>query len=523
MTDADTQETWTVSKPAITGRGGLVASQHYLASDIGAEILARGGNAVDAAVAAGLAISTVEPWMSGLGGCGFMMIYLAKEKAVKAVQFGFVSPKDLYPADYPLSGSLGADMFGWPEVLENRNVVGPHAMSVPTYVAGVARALADYGSLTWGEAIAPAVRLAEAGMPVDWYATVMIANEAHNLAAFEASKRVYLPNGLPPVAGFGRVATDLRIGNLAATLNRLGAAGPGDFYDGEIAEKIIRDTRALGGRLSRDDLAGYEPEVIDVTGVAQGPATLYHTPGLTGGPTVRDARDIWLERVSPTTGAPDAAAFVAHADALQQAFGHRLATMGQGDNAKEPSCTTHLSVVDGEGNMVALTQTIVSLFGSRVLLPETGITMNNGIMWFDPRPGRPNSLAAGAHGLCNMCPMIVVRNDGLRFALGASGGRKILPAVYQLVSFMVDQGMDVETAMHWPRIDVSGADAVSADPRLDTDILDALDRSFTVQPAAYRTFPMNYACPNMVAVDADGAMTGGAYVHSPLAKVSASD
>ena len=163
----------------------------------------------------------------------------------------------------------------------------------------------------------------------------------------------------------------------------------------------------------------------------------------------------------------------------------------------------------------------MSLFGSRVLLPATGITMNNGIMCFDPRPGRPNSLAAGAHGLCNMCPMIVARDDGLRFALGASGGRKILPAVYQLVSFMVDQGMDVETAMHWPRIDVSGTDAVSADPRLDPDILDALGRSFTVQPAAYRTFPMNYACPNMVAVDSDGVMTGGAYVHSPLAKVSA--
>ncbi len=197
-----------------------------------------------------------------------------------------------------------------------------------------------------------------------------------------------------------------------------------------------------------------------------------------------------------------------------------MATPGQADGAKEPSCTTHLSVVDAEGNMVALTQTIVSLFGSRVLLPQTGITMNNGIMWFDPRPGRPNSLAAGAHGLCNMCPMIVARDDGLRFALGASGGRKILPAVYQLVSFMVDHGMNVNAAMHQARIDVSGTDIVSVDPRLDANIHDALDMSFNIQPAAYRTFPMNYACPNMVAVDAHGDMTGGAYIHSPLAKVS---
>ena len=124
-------------------------------------------------------------------------------------------------------------------------------------------------------------------MPVDWYATVMIANEAHNLATFEASKRVFLPNGLPPVAGFGRTAKELRIGNLAATLRRLGEAGPRDFYDGEIANEIIRDTQALDSRLSFDDLASYEPEIIDVTGIRQGPATLYHTPGLTGGPTVR--------------------------------------------------------------------------------------------------------------------------------------------------------------------------------------------------------------------------------------------
>jgi len=521
MTDADRQETWTVTKPAVTGRRGLVASQHYLAAEVGAEVLSRGGNAIDASVAAGLAISTVEPWMSGLGGCGFMMIYLAKEKAVKAVQFGFLSPKGLDPADYPLTGSQDSDMFGWPKVLENRNVIGPHAMSVPTYVAGVARALADFGSLSWADAIAPAVRLAEAGMPVDWYTTVMIAKEAHNLAKFEASKRVFLPTGLPPVAGFGQIDTPLRIGNLAATLRRLAEAGPRDFYDGEIADKIVRDSQRLGSRLSHDDLADYEPEVMNVTGVQQGQATLYHTPGLTGGPTVRHARDLWLERTSPPVDAPNAADYVGHVEALREAFEHRLATLGQADNPQEPTCTTHLSVVDAEGNMAALTQTIVSAFGSRVVLPETGITMNNGVMWFDPRPGRPNSLAPGAHGLCNMCPTIVDRQDGLRIALGASGGRKIMPAIYQLVSFLVDHGMDVNSAMHQARIDVSGTDTVSADPRLDAGILEAMNRSFPIRQSAYRTFPMNYACPNMVAIDADGAMTGGAYVHSPLAKVAA--
>ena len=128
---------------------------------------------------------------------------------------------------------------------------------------------------------------------------------------------------------------------------------------------------------------------------------------------------------------------------------------------RDPSTTTHLNVVDRHGNMVALTQTLLSVFGSKVVLPSTGILMNNGIMWFDPRPGSPNCLAPGKRPLTNMCPVIARRRGKPWFAIGASGGRKIFPAVLQIASFLIDHGMTLEDAFHQPRIDASEAEYVA--------------------------------------------------------------
>ena len=126
------------------------------------------------------------------------------------------------------------------------------------------------------------------------------------------------------------------------------------------------------------------------------------------------------------------------------------------------TCTTHFCAADSEGNMVALTQTLMSLFGSCVMLPKTGITMNNGMLWFDPEPNRPNSIAPGKRPLCNICPVVVTKDGKPWFCIGASGGRRIVPAVTQLSLMLIDRGLDVETAFHQPRIDVSG---VGSDPR----------------------------------------------------------
>ncbi len=197
MSDTPT-ETWDVRKPAVAGDLGLVASQHYLASAVGAKVLTEGGNAVDAAVAAGLAIGTVEPWMSGLGGGGFMVVYAAATGKVEAVDFGMQAPAALDPADYPLSGAQGGDLFAWPAVVEDRNVFGPQSIAVPGYVAGMSLALERFGTRSWQASLAPAIALAEGGLSVDWYAAIKILACAKTLAGFEHSRQTYLPDGLPP-------------------------------------------------------------------------------------------------------------------------------------------------------------------------------------------------------------------------------------------------------------------------------------------------------------------------------------
>ena len=143
-----------------------------------------------------------------------------------------------------------------------------------------------------------------------------------------------------------------------------------------------------------------------------------------------------------------------------------MAGLGESEPLAAESCTTHLTTCDAEGNTVAMTTTLMSSFGSRVLLPQSGVLLNNGMMWFDPRPGMPNSIAPGKRPLCNMLPIMLTENGRPFLAGGASGGRRIMAAVFQLMTFIADFGMDVETAAHHPRIDVSSADSASADRRL---------------------------------------------------------
>ena len=517
-------ESWSIRKPAVRAAGGIVASQHYLASQVGARMLEAGGNAVDAAVAAGLAIGSVEPWMSGLGGGGFMIVHLAAERRSFAVEFGMRAARGIDPAAYPLADGVDVDLFGWPAVVGDRNVLGPLSIAVPGFVAGHAAALGRFGTRTWREAIAPAVELAQRGMTVDWYATLKIASEAASLARFPDTARVYLPGGHVPVAGWGGPAPVIGLGALGETLARLRDAGPRDFYEGETARRILRDCNDMGSPLSAEDLAGYAARIVDADRHQYRDALVHAAPGLSAGPTLRHALGLLEERLVPCGVRPDAGAYLAYASCLLDAWRHRFATMGDVDDAPAPGCTTHLGVADRHGNVVALTQTLLSIFGSRVVLPGTGILMNNGMMWFDPRPGRPNSIAPGKRPLSNMCPAVVERADGLRFAAGASGGRRILPAVFQLVSFLVDYAMSMDDAMHAPRIDASGAPLVTADPTLPAGVIDALAERHEVQVARHGVYPSFYANPNLAGYEADGGMAvGAACVTSPWARAVGAD
>jgi gamma-glutamyltranspeptidase/glutathione hydrolase len=158
--------------------------------------------------------------------------------------------------------------------------------------------------------------------------------------------------------------------------------------------------------------------------------------------------------------------------------------------------------------MVALTSTLLSAMGSKLVLPQTGVLMNNGVMWFDPRPGRPNSISPGRRPLTNMCPVILREGGAPVLAAGASGGRRILGAVLQMLAFVGDFGMDPEAAAQHPRIDVSGPDLILADRRFDADVLAALAAAGPVLTAEHAVQPINFACPNLILARPDGERVG---------------
>ena len=178
--DHNFSESLITRKEAVVSSKGIVASQHKLASRAGAKVLAEGGNAVDAAVATAFTVSVLEPWMSGIGGGGHMLIHDAPSGKVHAIDFGMRSPIGLDPEDYPLSGEgVASDLFPWPRVVEDRNIVGATSIAVPGQVDGMRVALENFGSRSWKESLQPAIQAAEAGMQIDWYATLLILSLIH--------------------------------------------------------------------------------------------------------------------------------------------------------------------------------------------------------------------------------------------------------------------------------------------------------------------------------------------------------
>lgn len=503
-----------ITKAAVSGRGAVVA-QNTLAAEVGARTLARGGNAIDAAVTTAMAIGCVEPWMSGVGGIGYMVVWVARERRAYVVDYGAIAARRLDPGTYQvIPGKPAADLFGWPPVVEDRNLKGYHSIAVPGQVDGMATALQRFGTWSWRQVMEPAVELAERGMLCDWYATLLIATGAAYLSEYETSRATYLPGGFAPVVGWDGAPPRIRLGRLAETMKRLRDAGPRDFYEGELARKIVADLQAGGSPIAADDLAGYHARIVDPVSFERNGATIHTVPYLTAGPTMQRAFELLGDRTIGA-GAPDAEAFVAVAEAMHTAYEERLRLMG---DAHTPSCTTHFNAVDSEGNMVALTQTLLSLFGSRVMLPQTGIMMNNGIMWFDPEPGRPNSVAPGKRPLCNICATVVSKNGEGWFAIGASGGRRIVPAITQLIMMQVDRGLDVEMAFHLPRVDVSGTGPIRVNWDLPDEVKRAIAARRPIEEVPNMVYPLNFANPSCIRRDPmTGTVTGMNEVMSPWA------
>ncbi|EBA08644.1 gamma-glutamyltransferase [Sagittula stellata] len=484
-------------KPGVTATSsGVVAAQHVRAAEVGAEVLAAGGDAVDAAVAVSFAIGVLEPWMSGPMGGGAMMLWRADDDRAHALNYGMRSSATLDVGHYPLAGTgKASDLFPWEAVVEDRNVTGASSVAVPGTMAGISAAHGRFGRMPWSDLLAPAVDLARAGLHVDWYAALVIASSARDLARDPDAAALFLDDGQWPKGSGWTALADQRLdqSKMADTLDLLSREGEAAFYRGEIAEALVRDVTDKGGFLSMQDMRDYAPVWSDPLAIPFRDATIHAVPGLTAGPTLADALYRWQSGYVSTDAATPAA-FVARADGLRAAYVDRLSNMGDHESAKAPGCTTHFSIVDRNGNMVAMTQTLLSIFGAKVVSPSTGLMLNNGIMWFDPEPGKPNSLAPDKACLMNVCP-VIGETPTRRFALGASGGRKIMPAVAQISGHLVEQGLSMQEAIEAPRIDASGGAQVVADERLAGPVTDALAKRFPTALAQRLPFPFAFACP----------------------------
>ena len=517
-----------VSKDEAIGDHGMVASRDARAARVGIEVLRRGGNAVDAAVSMALTLSVVEPASSGLGGGGLMLVHQARTGRTVAIDYAMDAPIAAGPTTFALDSSGGTGPYGWPKVVGDANAVGYRAVAVPGMLRGMELALAEFGTLSLAEAIAPAIQFAEEGIVLDSYGALNISRAMPLLSRFPAAAEIFLPGGFPIPPGVpGTAGPRLAQSDLAHTLRLVSAEGADAFYRGPIARAIATAMRENGGLISEEDLSHYratlaEPLRIDYCG-----HQVFAVPGACGGITVLQGLRI-LECLDLTSAdAGSVLDFHLQAEAMRRAFADRyryvadpkqvavpwrglltkdyaqiLANGIQQERASavvEPGdpwayddasndeglrpnisgiggdgSTTHVSVVDREGNAVALTQTHVANFGCGVVVPGTGVVLNNAMAWFDPAVGRANSLASGKRGLNNMSPLIVTRDGRPFLTLGAAGGRRIIQAVTSVLVNVVDHGMGIQEAIAAPRIDCSGSNVV-INARVPAEIRSALE------------------------------------------------
>lgn len=504
-------QNWEVKKPTAEGRGGVVVTQAGAASTAGVEILEAGGTAADAAVAAALTLAVIEPWNSGLGGIGYGVVRDA-EGHMRSLNFGAVAPHGATVADYPLTGEESGEIFGWPKVEEDRNVHGPFSFCVPSAVAGLGTLHDTYGRLSWQRVVEPALNHARVGMAKDWFSTVKISQMGHILQKYPDTARIYLPNNLPPVAGEKGNPLHLKQGNLEHSLELLANEGWRSFYEGDLAERILRDFATVGSPIDRSDLLATEAVWEDIAPVSWGGHKIYLPSDETAAGVLRQVLDV-LE--PPKTR--DASWFKDLSAALMS--GARGRIDGTQTTERE-SCTTHLNVVDSQGMTISFTTTLLGLMGSGVVLPETGVLMNNGMMWFDPRQGRPNSIRPNVRPQSNMLPMIAETRDQRVVALGASGGRRIISAVINCLADVAELRMSPHESAHSPRIDVSSSNEIIVDRRMSESVIEALSKVGKVTVSEHAAAPLNFGCPSVLEIS-EGVAIGQPDVMTPWSAASA--
>ena len=472
----------------VIGKNGMVSSQRMLSSQIGAQILSQGGNAVDAAVATGIALAVTLPRAGNLGGGGFMLVHMANSDQTIAIDYREMAPKAAH-RDMYLDENGDVD---------NKKARFSHAsIGVPGTVAGLAHALEKYGTMSWKEVLAPAIKLAEEGILVSYDTSESFKSRQKLLTANEATAQTFFKkNGVPYEAGEVLVQSDL-----AKTLKHLAEHGPEEFYQGKIAELIAEDMEKHDGLITLEDLANYkvvEREVVRTT--YRGYEVVSMPPTSSGGVHVAQMLNILEQYPVKENGSGSAQNIHLLAESMKLAYADRSEYLGDPDhvdvpikgltskayaqelaakislNKALPSSkikpgkpapyespeTTHFSVMDKFGNAVANTYTLNFSYGSGIVIPSTGIIMNNVMDDFSSKPGVPNgfgliggeanSIQPTKRPLSTMTPTMILKDGEPFVVLGSPGGSRIITTVLQVVMNIIDHDMNIAEAVHAPRI-----------------------------------------------------------------------
>jgi len=554
---------WIVDRTEALGKQGMVVAQHELAAEIGAAVLADGGNAIDAAVATAFAIGVVEPFMSGIGGGGLMLVHRAETRETVAIDFGMCAPLAARPDFYELLPGSGSTRFGWRAVKDDANLHGPLAIAVPGTVAGLTHALARYGTRPLAELVQPAIRLARDGFPVSWHTSLEMAQDAALLGRYASTRAVFTRDGLPLPVQTGLEPTILRQPDLAHSLEAIARDGADAFYRGELGRTLIEGLRSLGAVLTTADLERYSVRTSQpLWGSYRGyRIATAHAPS--GGPTLLESLHILDCFPLARFGHNSARTLHVLIEAFRQAFVDRFAYLADpafvpvpvdhlldpgyareraaaiGERARsriEPAdparlgmprvfapslpnygsgSTTHICVVDRWGNAVSLTQTLLSAWGSRVVAPGTGILMNNGMFWFDPEPGHANSIEPGKRPLANMTPTLVFAGERPFLVLGAMGGRRIINAIAQVVSNVVDHALGIQAAITAPRIDCSVQPTAVSARLAPATVAELEERGHQLQLVREDFADSPFATPGGILCDDEGILHGGTDPYYP--------
>jgi gamma-glutamyltranspeptidase/glutathione hydrolase len=518
-------------KAPATGSRGVVASNHPMASAAGARVLLEGGNAVDAAIATLFALTVVEPMMVGVLGGGVGHIRMADGR--HAVMDGLsTAPAAAAPTMYTPRTDIPPEER---EVEGRTNAIGALSVAVPASLRAWAETLARFGSWSLADVMAPAIQLAAEGFRVTPYLSDCIGDAAADLARDADLAARFLPGGVKLAAGSRFIQ-----GAYAETLRAIAKEGPDLLHEGALGSMVADALAQAGGIVTRADLAASRPiERAPIHGSYRGFDVFAPPPPASAGVHVAQMLNVLEGFDVAAMGFGTVESWHLVAEALKMAFADRSAATADPDfvhvpvelltsrryadlrraeidmaRAKawsahpslgESNCTTHVTVADAAGNIVATTQTINALFGARMAIPGTGLIANNYMHNFDPRPGLALSVQPGKRVYTSMAPTIALKDGKPAFALGLPGGLRIFPSAFQAVLNLIDHGMTLQQAVEAPRIWTQGL-ALELEPGVPAEVAAALAaRGHVVKRAATLGGGMNG-----IAFNKDGTMTGAA-------------